>query len=531
MISLAGIPKKLLAPVLFVFLSLGFLPLGIGLQPALAVDVLGQTASANPPSSNPIEQALIDLKSEDAAVRNKAAEVLIEKGDASLIPRLDEIREVGGRAVRQAVKPVVDLLKNRANLMSESPDSRRSAAADLASAGRMEAIPYLKEAAQREQVWWVRYTMEESQHFLELNSGDPAVRLGAVKQLGELRSLNSVPALKELVEAARQAEATDELKALTTAAEAAIDHIESWSWWAGIMETIFRGISLSSILLIMSLGLAIVFGLMGVINMAHGELMMIGAYATFITQQAFIAWFSPDVFDWYFPVALPVAFLAAAAFGWVLEATVIRFLYGRLLETLLATWGVSLILMQAARVYFGDLTAVIAPGALRGGAQVMVGVYLPYNRIFIIVLSIICVLGIYFLLFRSNLGIRVRSVTQNRNMSACLGIPTRKVDSYTFAFASGLAGIAGWALTMVGNVDPGLGQNYIVDSFMVVVTGGVGKLAGTIWASLGIGGLNKLIEPFSGAVYGKVFILIGVILFLQWRPQGLFAAKGRSADA
>ncbi|MDC8450647.1 MAG: urea ABC transporter permease subunit UrtB [Nitrospira sp.] len=526
MISLARTPKKLLALVPFVFLSLG-----MGLQPALAVDEPEQTDSATRPSGDPIEQALIDLKGEDAAARNKAAEVLIEKGDASLIPRLDEIREMGGRAVRQAVKPVVDVLKNRANLASDSPDSRRSAASDLASTGRKEAIPYLKQAAEKEQVWWVRYTMEESRYFLELNSGDPAVQLEAVKKLGELRSLNSVTALKELVEAAQQADATDQQKILAAAAEAAIDRIESWSSWASAIETLFRGISLSSILLIMSLGLAIVFGLMGVINMAHGELMMIGAYATFITQQAFIAWLSPDVFDWYFPVAFPVAFLSAALFGWVLEATVIRFLYGRLLETLLATWGVSLILMQAARVYFGDLTAVIAPGALRGGAQVMVGVYLPYNRIFIIVLSIICVMGIYFLLFRSNLGIRVRSVTQNRNMSACLGIPTRKVDSYTFAFASGLAGIAGWALTMVGNVDPGLGQNYIVDAFMVVVTGGVGKLAGTIWASLGIGGLNKLIEPVSGAVYGKVFILVGVILFLQWRPQGLFAAKGRSADA
>ena len=179
---------------------------------------------------------------------------------------------------------------------------------------------------------------------------------------------------------------------------------------------------------------------------------------------------------------------------------------------------------------FGDLTAVVAPGPLRGGAQVLVGVYLPYNRIFIIALSIVCVLGIYFALFKSNLGLRVRAVTQNRNMSACLGIPTRKVDSYTFAFGSGLAGIAGWALTMVGNVDPGLGQNYIVDAFMVVVTGGVGKLAGTIVASLGIGGLNKLIEPGLGAVYGKVFILVMVILFLQWRPSGLFAMKGRNAD-
>jgi urea transport system permease protein len=487
------------------------------------------TVAASPVS--PIEQALIDINSEDVSVRSAAAAVLIEKGDAGLIPKLDDIRAVGSRAVRQAVKPVVDLLKNRANLTSESPDFRRSAAADLGSSGRSEAIPFLKQAAEKEQVWWVKYTMEEAANFLELRSADPAVQLTAVKKLGELRSSNSVPALKELIEAGNAAEATEHQKALATAATAAVDRVESWGWWANIIETIFRGISLSSILLIMSLGLAIVFGLMGVINMAHGELMMIGAYATFVTQQAFIAWFSPETFDWYFPVSLPVAFLAAAGAGWLLEATVIRFLYGRLLETLLATWGVSLILMQAARVYFGDLTAVIAPQALRGGAQVMVGVYLPYNRIFIIVLSIVCVIGIYYMLFRSNLGMRVRAVTQNRNMSACLGIPTRKVDSYTFAFASGLAGIAGWALTMVGNVDPGLGQNYIVDSFMVVVTGGVGKLAGTIWASLGIGGLNKVIEPFTGAVYGKVFILVGVILFLQWHPSGLFAAKGRSADA
>ena len=194
----------------------------------MAVDIPGQTDSATRPSGDPIEQALIDLKSEDAAVRNKAAEVLIEKGDASLIPRLDEIREVGGRAVRQAVKPVVDLLKNRANLMSESPDSRRSAAADLASAGRMEAIPYLKEAAQREQVWWVRYTMEESQHFLELNSGDPAVRWSRQK-LGVAKLNNRVEGVGR---GGQQTEAADELKMLTATAEAAIDHIESWSWWA-----------------------------------------------------------------------------------------------------------------------------------------------------------------------------------------------------------------------------------------------------------------------------------------------------------
>jgi urea transport system permease protein len=504
---------------------------GFGSQSALAADQPDRSAPTTAASVSPIEQALIEIKSDDAAVRSNAAAVLIETGDASLIPKLDEIRAEADRAVRQTIKPVIDLLKNHANLTSEQADTRRSAAADLVGPGRPEAITWLEEAAAKEPVWWVKYTMDESAQLIRLRSEDQAVRLVAVKKLGELRSQNSVSALKEFVEAAGQSGATEAQRALADAAQAAIDQIDAWGWWASSIETLFRGISLSSILLMMSLGLAIVFGLMGVINMAHGELMMVGAYATFVTQQAFVAWLSPEHFDWYFPVALPVAFLAAALFGWVLEATVIRFLYGRLLETLLATWGVSLILMQAARVYFGDLTAVIAPQALRGGVQVMVGVYLPFNRIFIILLSIVCVLGIYFLLFRSNLGVRVRAVTQNRNMSACLGIPTRKVDSYTFAFASGLAGIAGWALTMVGNVDPGLGQNYIVDAFMVVVTGGVGKLAGTIWASLGIGGLNKLIEPVSGAVYGKVFILVGVILFLQWRPQGLFAAKGRNADA
>jgi urea transport system permease protein len=524
--GVARISTHMLALVLW-----AVVPLGLEGQPAQAADEGGATPAAAPASASAIERALTDLQSDEVTVRTKAAEVLIKQGDASLIPRLDEIREVGNRAVRMTVKPVVDLLKNHANLTSDQPDTRRSAAADLVSTGRPEAIAWLEEAAAKEPVWWVKYTMEESAQLMGLRAEDPAVRLAAVQKLGVLRSQNALSALQELVDAGTQSGATDEQRALAAAAQTSRGQIDAWLWWAGALETLFRGISLSSILLIMSLGLAIVFGLMGVINMAHGELMMIGAYATFVTQQAFLAWVSPEMFDWYFPVALPVAFLSAALFGWVLEATVIRFLYGRLLETLLATWGVSLILMQAARVYFGDLTAVVAPQALRGGAQVMVGVYLPYNRIFIILLSILCVLGIYFLLFRSNLGIRVRAVTQNRNMSACLGIPTRKVDAYTFAFASGLAGIAGWALTMVGNVDPGLGQNYIVDSFMVVVTGGVGKLAGTIWASLGIGGLNKLIEPVSGAVYGKVFILLGVILFLQWRPQGLFAAKGRSADA
>ncbi|MER3425239.1 MAG: urea ABC transporter permease subunit UrtB, partial [Nitrospiraceae bacterium] len=378
---------------------------------------------------------------------------------------------------------------------------------------------------------WVRYTMEESAQVLKLTADDPNMKIAAAAKLGELRSQNAVPALKELIQAASDAGASDQQKAVARAAASAIERIEGWAYWSGAIETIFRGISLSSILLIMSLGLAIVFGLMGVINMAHGELMMVGAYATFVIQELFKTYLPAEFFDYYFLLSMPLSFLVAALFGLVLEATVIRFLYGRPLETMLATWGVSLVLIQAARVYFGDLTSVVAPAWLSGGMQVMVGVYLPYNRLFIIALSALCVLGIYFLLFRSGMGLRVRAVTQNRNMSACLGIPTRKVDAYTFAFGSGLAGLAGCALTLIGNVDPSLGQNYIVDSFMVVVTGGVGKLAGTIVAAMGIGGLNKLLEPSFGAVYGKVLILVLVILFLQWRPSGLFAMKGRQAEA
>ena len=281
----------------------------------------------------------------------------------------------------------------------------------------------------------------------------------------------------------------------------------------------------------MSLGLAIVFGLMGVINMAHGELMMVGAYATFVTQQVSRPGFPPTMFDSYFLTALPVAFLCAAGFGLLLEATVIRFLYGRPLGNHVGDLGRQFGFdAGGAGVFRGSDLCRCAGMVERRRSKYWWGSTCRTIEYLSSRFRSSACLGIYYALFKSNLGLRVRAVTQNRNMSACLGIPTRKVDSYTFAFGSGLAGIAGWALTMVGNVDPGLGQNYIVDSFMVVVTGGVGKLAGTIVASLGIGGLNKLIEPSFGAVYGKVFILVMVILFLQWRPSGLFAMKGRDAD-
>ena len=509
--------------------------LGLLLLTGVVCLVVGQGRAASPSPAAPalslLDRALSEIVSEDEAVRDAALRLIVEQGDSTIIPRLEEIRANADRSIRQAIKPVMDLLRNRAKLESPAADARRSAAADLGTLGRPVAIPWLEAAAAKESNKWVRYTMRESAALLALTAEDQAAKRAAVDTLGDLASQNAVPALQEIVTVGSGGEASESQQSLAKAARASIDRIENWAVWSSAIETLFRGISLSSILLMMSVGLAIVFGLMGVINMAHGELMMVGAYATFITQELFKAYFPATMFDYYFAAAMPMAFVIAAVCGMLLEVTVIRFLYGRPLETMLATWGISLVLMQAARVYFGDLTAVTAPGWLSGGVQVMVGVYLPNNRLFIILLSVICVLSIYAILFRSGLGLRVRAVTQNRNMSACLGIPTRKVDAYTFAFGSGLAGVAGWALTLIGNVEPGLGQNYIVDSFMVVVTGGVGKLAGTIVASLGIGGLNKLLEPSLGAVYGKVCILVLVILFLQWRPSGLFAIKGRHAES
>jgi len=248
---------------------------------------------------SPVEQALSQVTNEDQSVRDVAIRVLIDQGDVSLVPRLEAIRANADRSIRQTIKPLIDSLKNRANLKSPSTDVRRSAAADLGSAGKSWAIPWLEAAAANEPNKWVRYTMEESAALLKLASDDPLVKTVAAGKLGELYSQNAVPAMKKLVAAGESAEATEPQKTVAKAAGDAIERIETWGFWSNVIETFFRGISLSSVLLIMSLGLAIVFGLMGVINMAHGELMMVGAYATFVTQQCFTAWFSPDVFDWY----------------------------------------------------------------------------------------------------------------------------------------------------------------------------------------------------------------------------------------
>ena len=308
------------------------------------------------------------------------------------------------------------------------------------------------------------------------------------------------------------------------------DQLDSHYAWLQRIQNLFSGISLGSILILVSLGLAIVYGLAGIINMAHGEFLMIGAYATYSVELLFNNVLHIQDTNWFFITALPVSFVAAGLMGLFLEWLVIRRLYARPLESLLATWGVSLILIQTARTIFGDLTAVKLPEMLSGGWQVAQGLVLPYSRLFIIILTIVVVIAIYGMLFRTRLGMQIRAVTQNRNMSACLGIDTRRVDSFTFFIGAGLAGLAGCAMTLIGNVVPDMGQTYIVDSFLVVVTGGVGKLVGTITAGLGIGIFSKVLEAFFQAVYGKVLILLLIMIYMQFKPRGLFPDKGRIAE-
>jgi urea transport system permease protein len=270
---------------------------------------------------------------------------------------------------------------------------------------------------------------------------------------------------------------------------------------------------------------------MGVINMAHGELMMIGAYATYVVQNLFRAHL-PEAFDYYMLAAVPASFLVAAGVGAILERSVIRWLYGRPLETLLATWGISLVLMQTVRSIFGAQNVQVEnPSWLSGGVDVLSNLTLPYNRIAIIAFAGLVLLGVALLISRTRLGLFVRGVTQNRRMAACVGVNTARVDTYAFALGSGIAGLAGCALSQVGNVGPDLGQGYIVDSFMVVVLGGVGQLAGTVYAALGLGILNKLLEGWQGAVLAKIMVLVFIVIFIQKRPQGIFAMKGRSAEA
>jgi urea transport system permease protein len=357
-----------------------------------------------------------------------------------------------------------------------------------------------------------------------LGSDDKNKRMEAAKALADSKD----PATQLLLNDRLKIETEPDVKAQL---QSSLTKIQSTLGLGDKLGVVFTGISLGSILLLAALGLAITYGLMGVINMAHGELIMIGAYATYMVQGLFRSYL-PGVFDWYLIAAIPVAFLTSALVGAALERSVIRFLYGRPLETLLATWGISLMLMQLVRSIFGaQNVGVENPSWMSGGLAVLPNLSLPYNRIFIVLFAVLVLVGVWLLISKTRLGLFVRGVTQNRPIASCMGVNTARIDTYAFSLGSGIAGLAGCALSQIGNVGPDLGQSYIVDSFMVVVLGGVGQLAGTVYAAMGLGILNKFLEGWAGAVLAKIAILVFIIIFIQKRPQGIFAMKGRSAEA
>lgn len=361
-----------------------------------------------------------------------------------------------------------------------------------------------------------------AQAALHLGSDEAAQRTAAARKLAQVHQ----PMVKTLLAQRLEVE-TD--PAVQTALKQALTQVERALSISAVLGELFTGMSLGSILLLAALGLAITYGLMGVINMAHGELIMIGAYATYVVQGVFQKYL-PGAFDWYLLAALPTAFLASALVGAAMERSVIRFLYGRPLETLLATWGLSLVLMQAVRSLFGaQNVGVENPSWMSGGITLLGGLTLPWNRILIVAFAAVVLLAVALLIGKTRLGLFVRGVTQNRPIASCMGVNTARIDTYAFALGSGIAGLAGCALSQVGNVGPDLGQNYIVDSFMVVVLGGVGQLAGTVYAALGLGILNKFLEGWAGAVLAKIAVLVFIIVFIQKRPQGIFALKGRQA--
>ena len=406
-----------------------------------------------------------------------------------------------------------------------SPDEATRAAAikQLQSDADETRLPLIEKAYAAEPSVQLKEQLGLVRAAALLNSADKSRRLEAARLLRGSKQANTKTVLLARLKVETEADVKSALQFSLREVEAALA-------WGDRLGAIFSGISLGSILLLVALGLAITYGLMGVINMAHGELMMIGAYATYVVQVLFHKYL-PGAFDWYLLVSVPVAFLASALMGAALERSVIRFLYGRPLETLLATWGISLMLMQLVRTLFGaQNVGVENPSWMSGGVQVLGNLSLPFNRIVIIGFAVFVLGAVAWLIARTRLGLFVRGVTQNRPIASCMGVNTARIDTYAFALGSGIAGLAGCALSQVGNVGPDLGQGYIVDSFMVVVLGGVGQLAGTVYAALGLGVLNKFLEGWAGAVLAKIAVLV-IIIFIQKRPQGIFAMKGRSAEA
>ena len=438
-------------------------------------------------------------------------------------------------ALRSAMKAVLDL----AGLISPNPKTRLQAVETLGMEQEASRLPLLLRVVQKEKDPQVQRALKEAIAITQLRDDSSDTRIAACRTLGELGSIRSQDVLQAL--------AKESDGAVQHAALDALHKISLHLQTVNTFGTLFRGLSLGSVLLVAALGLAVTFGLMGIINMAHGEMIAVGAYTTYVVQCVFgsglqvspfgIAMSLPGLnatgwlYDSYFILAIPLSFLTAALAGIVLERTVIRFLYRRPLESLLATWGVSLVVQQLFRLTFGANNVQVASPSWLSGNWTISDVSFGWNRLFVIGFAIAIVFGVFQLLSRTPLGLLIRAVMQNRAMAACMGVRTQRVNMLTFGLGSGLAGLAGAFLSQIGNVGPSLGQGYIVDAFMTVVVGGVGSLFGTIFSALGIGMLDQILQQVLGnPVLGKILVLAAIILFLQWKPAGLFVTRSRSLE-
>ncbi|TAL97690.1 MAG: urea ABC transporter permease subunit UrtB [Paraburkholderia sp.] len=478
--------------------------------------------------------ALLKALSEDNALATDSGEMLIQDNDVAR----DAV--TGKTVAADGAQPVTlnNLLRSKVSgavsglaLDATDPAARAAAIDALLKNPDAAMKPMIDRARAKETDPALKKRLDTLWAMTALHDSDAAKRLEAVQLVAARHDLDMNELLRPLVAKKPDGTFVEGDERVRTAAQAGIDELDSIQRRSQIAGTLFAGLSLGSVLLLAALGLAITYGLIGVINMAHGEFLMIGAYATYVVQNL-VQRFAPGAFDWYPLFAIPASFVAAALVGIVLERLVLKHLYGRPLETLLTTFGISLILIQATRMLFGAQNVQVEnPSWMSGGVTVLPGLILPYNRLAILAFSMIVVGIAWAVLTKTRLGLFVRAVTQNRRMAACVGVKTARVDSYAFAFGAGIAGLGGCALSQIGNVGPDLGQSYIIDSFMAVVLGGVGQLAGTVIGGFGLGLVSKAIEPFWGAVLAKIAVLVLIVLFIQKRPQGMFALKGRSAEA
>ena len=511
------------------------------IEPALLKPLAGDDPDARIEAVNKIAALANDdalrilnaLKNDSMYAAPDGAVLIVEDG-AAFDPASGKTGPIpegaDGITVNNRLRGAIDGALSGLQLLSPDRKQRLAAAAEMQKGADPAQLSLIEKALQKESDPEIRNMLALAAATAHLQSPDAAVRRAAVIALADSSNANLKPVLKHMLDKSPDGGYVEPDQSVRAALAATVNAIDARLARAEFFGNLFYGVSLGSVLLLAALGLAITFGLMGIINMAHGELLMIGAYATFVCQLLFRR-FMPDAFEWYLLAALPAAFLASAAVGIALERTVIRWLYGRPLETLLCTSGISLILMQLVRSIFGAQNVEVSnPFWMSGGVTVLGSLVLPYNRIAIIFFALLVVAAVWLILNKTRLGLFLRAVTQNRRMADCVGVSTGRIDMLTFGLGSGIAGLGGVALSQLGNVGPDLGQAYIVDSFMVVVLGGVGQLAGTVIAAIGLGEANKFLEPVAGAVLAKIAILACIVIFIQKRPQGLFAVKGRSAE-